>query len=214
MTIAEFVDGPLWYFSAAVFVVGVLIRLFAMLAQGYKKNYSDPRSSALAGAIGTNITRFVPHREFMPRIKLTVYAGYIFHIGLFLLLIFAAPHIEFYRDNIFGFDWPAMPHWAFIVTAEMAFAGLLLLWLHRILHPVTKIISTRGDHLASILTFIVMLTGCLALARSYESLRILHMFSVELLLIYFPFSMLMHTFTVFFSRGYIGAHFGRRGVNI
>ena len=60
MTIAEFVDGPFWYFSATVFVVGVVVRLFAMLAQGYKKNYSEPRSSAVAGAEGTNITRFVP----------------------------------------------------------------------------------------------------------------------------------------------------------
>jgi nitrate reductase gamma subunit len=214
VTIAEFVDGPLWYFSAAVFVIGVSLRLIVMVGQGYKKNLSKPRASAAAGAIGTNITRFIPHREFMPRIRLTVYAGYIFHIGLFLLLIFAAPHIDFYEAKIFGFDWPAMPHWAFLVTAEMAFLGLLILWLHRIIHPVTRIISTRGDHLASILTFIVMLTGCLALARSYEPLRVFHLFTAELLLIYFPFSMLMHTFTVFLSRGYIGAHFGRRGVNI
>ncbi len=214
MTIAEFVDGPMWYFSATVFVVGVTWRLIVMLAKGYKKNYSVPRASAMGGAIATNITRFIPHREFMSRIRLTVIAGYVFHIGLFALLIFAAPHIDFYESRIFGFAWPAMPHWAFIVTAEMAFLGLLILWLHRVIHPVTRIISTKGDHVASILTFIVMLTGCLALARSYESLRIFHLFTAELLLLYFPFSMLMHTFTVFLSRGYIGAHYGRRGVNI
>jgi len=214
VSVSEFVEGPLWYFSVAVFVVGVLWRLLVMLSRGYQKNYSEPRASAIAGAIGTNVTRFVPHKQFMPRIKLTVYAGYLFHVGLFALLIFAAPHMEFLRDHVVGFEWVVMPHWLFLITAEMAFIGLLILWLHRIMHPVTRMITTKGDHLASILTFIVMLTGCLALARSYESLRILHLFSCELLLIYFPFSMLMHTFTVFFSRGYMGAHFGRRGVNI
>lgn len=45
-----------------------------------------------------------------------------------------------------------------------------------------------------------MLTGCLALARSYEPLRMLHFFLAELLLLYFPFSALMHTFTFPFSR--------------
>lgn len=214
MSIAEFVDGPLLYFSAAVFVVGVAWRLIVMLSKGYKKNYSDPRASAVAGAIGTNITRFIPRPELSSRIRLTVIAGYMFHLGLFALLIFAAPHIDFYKQHIFNFGWTPMPHWAFILTAEIAFIGLMFLWLHRVINPVTRIISTTGDHVASILTFVVMLTGCLALARSYESLRILHLFTTELFLLYFPFSMLMHTFTVVVSRGYIGAHFGRRGVNI
>ena len=214
MSIAEFVDGPFLYFSTAVFVVGVVWRLLVMVSKGYKKDYSQARASALAGAVGTNFTRFVPQPEFTPRIRLTVIAGYMFHLGLFALLIFAAPHIDFYEQRIFNFGWAAMPHWAFIVTAEISFIGLLILWLHRIIHPVTRILSTKGDHIAAILTFVVMLTGCLALARSYESLRILHLFTAELLLLYFPFSMLMHTFTIVLSRGYIGAHYGRRGVNI
>jgi nitrate reductase gamma subunit len=59
-----------------------------------------------------------------------------------------------------------------------------------------------------------MLSGCLALGRSHESLRLVHFFLVELLLIYFPFSTLMHTFTFVFSRGALGAHYGRRGVPV
>ena len=214
MSIAAFIDGPFLYFSAAVFVLGVAWRLLVMLSKGYKKDYSEPRASAFAGAVETNITRFVPKSELMPRIRLTVVAGYMFHLGLFALLIFAAPHIDFYQKHFAGISWPAMPHWGFILAAEISFIGLIFLWLHRIMHPVTRILSTRGDHVAAILTFLVMLTGCLALARSYESLRILHLFTAELLLLYFPFSMLMHTFTIVLSRGYIGAHFGRRGVSI
>jgi nitrate reductase gamma subunit len=57
-----------------------------------------------------------------------------------------------------------------------------------------------------------MLTGCLALQEANPSLRALHMLSVEVWLIYFPFSRLMHAFTFVFSRGYTGMIFGRRGV--
>lgn len=214
MSFTEFVDGPLWYFSAAVFVIGVLWRLIGMLTMGGKTDLSVPRASGAAGAIGINVTRFFPGADFWSRIKLQVIAGYLFHVGLFALLFFAAPHIEFYRERLLGFGWPAMPEWAFILTSELAFLGLLLLILHRLMNPVTRLISSRGDYVGSILLFLVMLTGCLALARSHEALRVTHFLLAELLLLYFPFSALMHTFTFPFSRGFTGAHYGRRGVKV
>lgn len=214
MSITEFVDGPFWYLSLLVFAVGVVWRLVGLLALGGHAELSAARGSAAAGALRTNLTRFAPRAAFWPRIKLQVVAGYLFHLGLFALLFFAAPHVEFYRDRITGFGWPMLPEWAFVLASELAFLGLLLLILHRMLHPVTRAISRRGDYLGSILIFLVMLTGCLALARSHEALRVLHFFLAELLLIYFPFSPLMHTFTFAFSRAYSGAHYGRRGVSV
>jgi nitrate reductase gamma subunit len=80
------------------------------------------------------------------------------------------------------------------------------------MHPVTRLLSTLDDHLAAGLTFVAMLTGCLALFESYAALRVLHLFSVELLMIYFPFSNLMHAFTFIISRASTGATAGRHGV--
>jgi nitrate reductase gamma subunit len=214
MSFSEFVDGPFWYFSFSVFVIGVLWRLIGMLAMGTKTDLSSARASGASGAVRINITRFLPRADFWSRIRLQVIAGYLFHVGLFALLFFAAPHIEFYREYLLGFGWPAMPDWAFILVSELAFLGLLLLILHRMMNPVTRMISDRGDYIGSILIFLVMLTGCLALARSHEGLRVTHFFLAELLLLYFPFSALMHTFTFPFSRGFMGAHYGRRGVKV
>ncbi len=214
MTFSAFVDGPLWYISLTVFVVGVVWRLVGLLTLSRKADLSVPRASAASGAVSTTLSRFLPRRDFWPRTRLQVIAGYLFHVGLFALLFFAAPHVDFYRERLFGVGWPAMPEWAFILTSEMAFLGLLFLILHRLMNPVTRAISRRGDYVGSILLFLVMLTGCLALARSYEPLRVLHFFLAELLLLYFPFSALMHTFTFPFSRAAMGAHYGRRGVRV
>ena len=90
---------------------------------------------------------------------------------------------------------------------------MIFLWLHRLLHPVSRLLSSLDDHLANTLVFLVMLSGCLALAQSVEALRLIHLFLAELLLIYFPFSRLMHAFTFAFSRGYTGANMARKGVN-
>ena len=136
----------------------------------------------------------------------------MFHLGLFILLFFAAPHVKFIEQHITGFGWVALPYWAFVLTAMISFAGLILLWIHRVLNPVSQLISTRGDHVATILVFVVMLTGCMALAESSTELRLFHRFTVEWLMIYFPFSTLMHAIMFVPSRAYTGAFYGRRGV--
>ncbi len=130
-----------------------------------------------------------------------------------MLLLFAAPHVKFIEERILGFGWTPAPYWVFIVASQFAFAGLILLWLRRLMHPVMRKISTFDDHAAAILIFVVMLTGCLALLQSHDSLRAIHMLTVCLLLIYFPFSRLMHAFTFMVSRGYTGAAMARKGVN-
>ncbi len=207
------IDGPLWYFSLAVFLIGVAWHLLTIVFASRKQDLSVPRASAAPAAVKTVFSRFVPHREMTSKIGIQLIAGYLFHLGLFALLFFAAPHVAFIKQHLLGFGWTPMPHWAFIVSAQAAFFGLIVLWLRRVMHPVTCLISSRGDHVAAILTFVVMLTGCFALLEGSTGLRLLHRFTVELWLIYFPFSTLMHTFTFIPSRAFTGAWFGRRGID-
>lgn len=207
----DWIDGPLWNLALAVFVIGVIWRL-AAIALGKKiSDISPPRQSGFGGAFKTVFSRFVPSGELRPGHRLQVVAGYLFHLGLFALLFFAAPHVRFLDQQFFGFSWWAMPHWGFIIASQLAIFGLLMLWLQRLLNPVIRLLSSAGDHITSILTFVVMVTGCLALLESFEPLRALHRFCVEVWLIYFPFSRLMHSFTFIPSRAFTGAWFGRRG---
>jgi nitrate reductase gamma subunit len=207
----QLVDGIFWKISLWVFAIGVLWRILSIFRVRNKPDYSEPRGSGLAGAIGANLRRFIPRREMVSRTRLQLVAGYLFHLGLFVLLVFAAPHVLFIEAQT-GFSWLPMPYWAFIVSAQLAFIGLMLLWFHRVMHPVTRLISDADDHIAAILTFIVMLTGCMALIEEFDGLRLLHRFTVELWLVYFPFSRLMHAFMFIPSRAFTGAWFGRRGV--
>lgn len=207
----QLVDGIFWDIALWVFAIGVLWRILSIFRVRGKPDLSEPRGSALAGAIGANLSRFLPRAEIGYRTRLQVIAGYLFHIGLFFLLFFAAPHVLFIEAET-GLGWTPMPYWAFIISAQLAFIGLMLLWIHRVMHPVTRLISGADDHIAAILTFIVMLTGCMALIETFEGLRVMHRFTVELLMVYFPFSRLMHAFMFIPSRAYTGAWFGRRGV--
>lgn len=212
--IAALIDGPLWYFSAAVFVIGVLWRIASILLQGLGRDLAPPRGSGLLGAIRALFSRFIPRSTIARHGRMQLVAGYMFHLGLFALLFFAAPHVAFVAQYLpSGTGWASMPYWAFIVASELAFAGLLVLLLYRLISPVSRQISDLDDYMAAVLTFVVMLTGCLALLEASTGLRVLHRFTVELLLIYFPFSRLMHAFTFISSRAFTGAWFGRRGVD-
>ncbi len=214
MTFLNLVEGPLFYIAAAIFVAGVAYRLIGILRLGGKKDLARPNGSAAGGALYTVLRHFVPRRTFWRGSSFHFFAGYAFHLGLFVVLLFAAPHVAFLQARIFGFGWPVLSHWGFILTAEVAFAGLILLWIRRFVDPVQKLISTAGDYMTLILTFMVMLTGCLALQESHESLRATHMAFVDIWLVYFPFSGLIHTFTFFFSRAHTGATYGRRGAKL
>ncbi len=65
------------------------------------------------------------------------------------------------------------------------------------------------------MTFLPVITGYIAFHRvglPAPSLLALHILSIELLMVLFPFSKLMHAFTFVLSRWYNGAIAGYKGV--
>jgi nitrate reductase gamma subunit len=212
MTFLQFVQGPMFYVAFTIFVVGAAWRIIGILRMGRKPDLAPPKGSAAAGWIKGNLRHFFPRGLFAQRTWMHILGGYAFHIGLFVLLIFGAPHIAFV-ERLTGLSWPALPRWGFIIAAQFAFAGLIVLWVRRFSDPVMRLISDRDDHAGTWLTFLVMLSGCLALQESHDSLRAIHMLLVNVWLIYFPFSRLMHALTFALSRGATGAVYGRKGMN-
>lgn len=215
MSVIDWLEGPLWKASATIFVIFALWRLVAMLTTGRRRPEMPAQGSPALGALRTTLGHFLPRRVIRKRPKtwFVTLAGYSFHLGLFTVLLAAQPHVEFIRAHIVDVDLPVLPRWGFIVAAEFAFAGLLALWVRRFVDPVVRLISRPDDHIGAGLTFVVMLTGCMALAQQSVTLRAIHLGLAELWLIYFPFSSLMHTFTWLPSRLFTGAAAGRRGVS-
>ncbi len=212
MSFLEFVEGPMYYAAAAIFVTAGLWRIIGILRFGKKPDLAPPRGSATVGRRKGNLRHFFPRGLFAERTWMDILGGFGFHLGFFVLLFFAAPHIAFV-ERFTGLSWPALPRWGFIIAAEIAFAGLIVLWARRFSDPAMRQISDWDNHIDTWLTFLTMLTGCLAMQESVVALRATHMLFVNIWLIYFPFSRLMHAFTEFLSRGAAGASYGRKGMN-
>jgi nitrate reductase gamma subunit len=80
---------------------------------------------------------------------------------------------------------------------------------------VKRFLSNFDDYLGWFVTILPLVTGYIAFHRvgmPAPTLIAIHILSVELLMVVFPFTKLMHAFTLFLARWYNGAISGYRGV--
>jgi nitrate reductase gamma subunit len=84
----------------------------------------------------------------------------------------------------------------------------------RLTDPVRRSLSTFDDYLVWLLTLLPLVTGYVAVNKLFGDptlMLALHILSVELLMIAFPFTKLMHAFTFVLARYYNGSIQGRKG---
>jgi nitrate reductase gamma subunit len=209
------IRGPALQIATVIFLLGAVVRVVEILLLGRKKNLAEARGSAVAGGLRTIFSRSIPDRGTLQRSTFNVVAGYVFHIGFFITLLFFAPHILLFHD-VFGISWPSMPTPMVDATAIVTMIALLAVLAHRLWHPVMRFLSRFQDYLVWLVTILPLLTGYLAFHRiglAPPMLIALHILSVELLMVIFPFTKLMHAFTLFMARYYNGAIAGYKGVH-
>jgi nitrate reductase gamma subunit len=184
--------------------------------QGRKPDLAAPRHRAGASGLHTMFRRSVPPPGMFKRSPISYVGGYIFHIGLVVIVFMFAQHIKLIQ-SLTGLSWPNLPAQFIDATAVVTLAAMLLMLVDRVNNPVKRFLSTIGDYAAWTLTFLPVLTGYLAtkhLVLNYTLMLSLHILSVELLLVFIPFTKLIHVFTLWGSRWYNGDVNGRKGVAV
>lgn len=204
--------GPALQVAMIIFIIGMVIRVLEVWLLGRKKDLSEARGNAVAAGWRTILTRSVPP----PGMWSHLIAGYIFHIGFLIALLFFVPHILFFKD-IFGIRWPGLPNGLIDAVTIVTLAAMAYTLFIRISDPVRRMLSNFDDYFAWLVTFLPLLTGYLAFHRhagDYTLMLALHIMSVNVLLIAFPFTKLTHAATLFLARWYNGAIAGRKGVQV
>lgn len=216
MELLEFARGPAMQWSLIILVFGIAWRLFGIIFLKRKKDLSEPRQAGmLGGAVKTVFSRSVPARAFWSRVIYSNLVGYVFHIGLAIVVFAFLPHILWF-ESILGLQWPALPTSVITLAAVITLASMVALLVRRLTHPVLRMISNFDDYFSWLVTMVPLLTGMMAFTHTgfgmrYETVLAIHILSVEFLFIWLPFGKLGHSFLVFLSRGTTGALFARRG---
>jgi nitrate reductase gamma subunit len=217
MTETEFllwVRGPALQVASIIFILGLAVRVVEILLLGRKADLAEARGSAVAGGLRTIVMRTFQDAGTWKRSTFTLIAGYVFHIGLFITILLYAPHI-LVIEEVLGVSWPALPTPVVDATAVITIIALIAVLIHRLRDPVIRFLSRFQDYLVWFVTILPLITGYIAFHRiglSPPMLIAIHILSVELLMVVFPFTKLMHAITLFMSRYYNGAIAGYKGV--
>ena len=228
MDLLAFARGPGMFWATTIFVIGILWRLVGILLLRRKKNLSEPRNRAAWKGLRLIGLRSWPRKEFLGGTAFGEIMGYTFHIGFFVALFLYLPHILFFEDvaksligvnfkRVFGFGWPYLPGGVIYFFSAVSLAALIAVLIHRIASPVKRMLSNFDDYFSWFVTIAPIATGMLAYSHfgaPYPTLLGLHLLSVNLLLVWFPFGKLMHAFLMFASRGVQGVQFERKGASL
>jgi len=216
MDLLGFARGPALRVALAVFCIGVLWRIVGFGLLRLRRDLNKPRASIarfLTRGLITVGSRSWPHPEFIPRTGAGEALGYSYHIGLFIVVLLFAPHVAFI-GSLVGFTWPALPSSLITVISVLTLTLFLAVLFRRVTHPVLRMLSNFDDYFSWFVTALVLVTGLANTAHigaRYETLLALHILSVDLLLVWFPFGKLMHAFYLVPSRAINGALLGRKG---
>ncbi len=216
MTLLDFARGPAMQAATLILIAGMFWRLTGILLLRRRAAHAaarNPFATRLLGGAVTLITRTFPRRTFWPRVGQGVALAYIFHIGLFIILLGGAPHILIIHE-IFGLAWPNLPKGVVVIVSAITLGSLILLLIRRLTHPVLKLLSKPDDYISWVIVFLPVLSGMLLSGETvagYGTLLALHIFSIEALMIWLPFGKLMHVSLVFAGRFMLGYNFSRKG---
>jgi len=221
MTLLEFARGPALWLAVAVFFAGTLWRCLGIYRRPVRPDFAEPRAGDVrAPGLQAIVSRMWHHRTFRDATLVGTLNAYGYHIGLAVVFLGFAPHIAFIARHT-GLSWPAVPGWLFAVAAAFAFIGLFYALMVRLTSPVLRLLSNFDDYASWTITLLPMVTGMaivsLPLAMQYPRQPAypvpvaIHLLTVEVLLVWLPFSKLAHAFLVFASRATTGRTFARKG---
>ena len=219
MELLEFARGPALSFAIAVFIGGTLFRIFSLFLMWRARDSSEGRPRrrpTVLAALREIARRMWPESVYKQRSLFTLINGYVFHVGLAIIVLFLLPHIVFIRD-LTGLSWPHLPNNVIYAVSVVTAVSLIAALVMRVLNPAQRIISTLDDYFSWLVTFLPVLTGLAAtshLGARYETLLALHILSVALFLVWLPFGKLMHWFLVFVTRSQTGAQLNHRGAQL
>ena len=98
MDLLDFARGPAWAIAFTVFLLGTLWRLWGVFRLPRLRDRSPARAGTPsdAAAAARSIARGLwPRREFGQAAQVSSFNGYVFHVGLALVVFGYAPHIAF-----------------------------------------------------------------------------------------------------------------------
>jgi len=200
----DLIEGPFLWAAWIVFIVGTLIRFISFFTLSSKRDKTIYEHWSWKYVLLSWVRFLLPVNQTVAKNPVFTILGYIFHVCLIVVPIFAIAHISIWEESIWGWSWYslALPDsWTPWLTWAVIVIGVLF-FIRRLARAEVRILSTPGDYILLILTILPFFTGYLASHTSLlpDYMRAIHIFFGEVLLVAIPLTKLSHFIMFFPSR--------------
>lgn len=218
MSILSVTYAGLFYFAAAMLVVGTLLKIRAYAGTPAPLKIPTTPAPTTRGGVVLRMVREVAFFESLFKgSKWTWLFGWMFHASLALVLL---RHVRYFQREVW--DLVALAQFGGTYAGFTMVAGLGGLWVRRIVVDRIRYISTPSDHLHLALLVLIGASGLMmrfvahtdiVAVKAYmlglmrfdiqplpaDPVLLLHLGLVAVLMIVFPISKLLHAPGLFFS---------------
>jgi nitrate reductase gamma subunit len=220
MSTGGLIFGGIFYISVAIFLVGFVYRVWTWVrAPVPLKIALTPAPKSMSGVITRVATEVVIFRSLFRADKPLWVAGWLFHVAFLIIIL---NHLRYFLYPVPG--WVMDLRFLGVYAGLLIVLLLLYLFVRRLVYERVRYISTFADYGVLALIFCIAGTGILMtyFTRVYvydvkrfmmsimtftpgsvpfpdSIVFLIHFSLICALLIYFPFSKLMHSGGIFFS---------------
>ena len=192
----NFITGPLFSFSFAVFILGSL-RLGAISIIDISRSMKNTmdRSIPWKELVRETMSWMLPYGKILQTRRLYSVLSFVFHATLLTAIVFNQDHILLVRKTL-GVKWPHIGILAVDVISLLCIASICLIIFTRLSSRTGRSLTDGMDFLILGTILITLLTGFIA-SKSFNPLSHGHMLLVHsvcgnAILVMIPFSRLGH----------------------
>ena len=208
----------LFYLATLLFVVGLFHRIRTYAVTPAPLKIPTTPAPTTTGGVVLRMTREAVLFESLFKANLWTWGlGWLFHTSMALVVL---RHLRYFIEPVWG--------WVVFIQPFGIYAGIAMLlclcglWARRLFVERIRYISTPSDHLMLLLFIAIAVSGLMMKFVAHtdviavkiffqglmhfsiqplpaDTILVLHLFSVVVLLVIFPFSKLLHAPGVFFS---------------
>jgi nitrate reductase gamma subunit len=203
----ELARGPLLWFAAAVFVLGIIYRIIELFTWTEKRE-RVPWPTRNVRVDSPEERRLRPiilfRHSLIGKHPVMALASAVFHLCLLGAPLLAKGHALLLRQ-FWGIPFPNVSSSLTEVMTLVVLAGAVFLVVRRIAVPRVRAVSGLPDFAFLFVAAAPYLTGVLAYHQwfEYRTILTIHMLAGELMLIAIPFTKLSHMVFFFFVRAFV-----------
>jgi nitrate reductase gamma subunit len=192
----DWARGPLFWTAVIFMVLGLLRHLGLILweaARAYRQ--AGDKNIPLGQVVVKTLSWLLPFTHLRDRWLYSL-TTVLFHIGVILVPLFLAGHIELWESAL-GLSWPALPNSLATALTVIVMGAALAVVLQRAATRESRSLSRLQDYVLPLFIIVPFLSGFLVMHPAWnpfsrDPVLLVHILSADLLIFLVPLTKLAH----------------------